>query len=216
MIEVLMLLAVFATNILKPISKVLEDYDSLMSLAELIVEGLFLLLVLKEFAMTRQDFEWTRKDRREEKTKRELCYFGWFVRHYYTSIYEEILSQCLSSQGTQAAELKNKLDLILKGDEKIIHKILETVPLSILPRLFCQKMIGDRMKALHNFNPQIYSEYDYKEVYKWFIQEENNILKGDLLPPSFIYQSYKYFKSDDEIDEIYEKLTKIGIISIKL
>ena len=116
--KVLMLLAVFATNILKPISKVLEDYDGLMSLAELIVEGLFLLLVLKEFKMTKQDFEWTRKDRREEKTRRELCYFGWFVRHYYTSIYEEILSQCLSSQGTQAAELKNKLDLILKGDEK--------------------------------------------------------------------------------------------------
>ena len=77
MIEVLMLLAVFATNILKPISKVLEDYDGLMSLAELIVEGIFLLLVLKEFAMTRQDFEWTRKDRREEKTKRELNYFLW-------------------------------------------------------------------------------------------------------------------------------------------
>ena len=76
--------------------------------------------------------------------------------------------------------------------------------------------IGDRMKALHNFNSPLYSQYDYKDVYKWFIQDEDNILKGDLLPPNFINQTHKYFKSDEEIDEIYEKLTKIGAISIKL
>ena len=67
MIEVLMLLAVFATNILKPISKVLEDYDGLMSLAELIVEGLFLLFVLKEFKMTRKSFEWQNEEWRNRK-----------------------------------------------------------------------------------------------------------------------------------------------------
>ena len=65
--KVLMLLAVFATNILKPISKVLEDYDGLMSLAELIVEGIFLLLVLKEFKMTTKSFEWQNEEWRNRK-----------------------------------------------------------------------------------------------------------------------------------------------------
>ena len=92
MIEVLMLLAVFATNILKPISKALEDYDGLMSLVGLIVEGLFLFFVLKEFKMTKKSFEWTRKDRREEKTKNELCYFALTV----TSAYITRLIDCIA------------------------------------------------------------------------------------------------------------------------
>ena len=196
MIEVLMLLAVFATNILKPISKVLEDYDGLMSLAELIVEGIFLLLVLKEFKMTRQSFEWTRKDRREEKTKRELCYFAFIVLDNFANYYKNFIDK------NDLIVLKS----ITNNDKKIVNdlckKIIEKYP---LPLSFCEFVITKSIKDLTR-QFQKGERIDDIEIYDCLLEKADYVFTINALTPNFINKCKKHFKSYDEIDEIYEKL----------
>lgn len=200
MIEVLMLLAIFATNILKPISKALENYDGLMSLAELIVEGLFLLLVLKEFKMTKQSFEWTRKDRREEKTKRELCYFVVTVLNDYkmrlggaiNKGYEEAANNIISESYVQ-------------------NYCQEVSNTRFLPISFCKETMENAWSyAYQQSQTPEETKIDANRFYNSLVIILSNFASG-FAAPRFINRRKKHFKSDDEIDAIYEKLTNIEL-----
>lgn len=200
------------TNIIKQFSDWLSGYDGLMSFTGLIAEGLFLLLVLKEFKMTKKSFEWTRKDRREEKTRKELSYFYWYIIRTYACEYKSHLDRYSLSKGSNV-----EIDLMLKGDKKMIQDIFEKTP---LPMDFCQTMIKLLIEDLkqsvllpcpsYNF---LFSFPSYKceDVYKWFIERSNVAVEENALTPIYINQRKTYFKSDDEIDEIYEKLTNIKL-----
>lgn len=185
------------TNIFKQFSDWLSGYDGLMSLAELFVEGLFLFFVLKEFKMTRQDFEWTKTDRREEKTKRELHYLAWCAVHVFTKIYKYYYDK--QYMGTLHL-------LIVESDKETIKKICEDIAKkTFLPQSFCEAMIKSSITSLRE-QFQIGEVIDYYSIYDYFIGWANRIFTTNVLDPKFINQCNKYFKSDDEIDEIYEKL----------
>lgn len=146
MIEVLMLLAVFATNILKPISKVLEDYDGLMSLAELIVEGLFLFFVLKESKMTKKSFEWMENDRKEKKDKeanrqlQEIIKF--FYRIYYLYIREWYFGR---------KEIVFQMDDKEEIDDEKMKEIIANIQKNALPEKSEQiEYLIDRYKSSQN------------------------------------------------------------------
>ena len=64
-----------------------------ISAIELVVEFVFCYFVWREFKMTRKNFEWTKKDRREEKTKRELCYFAFIVLDNFANYYKNFIDK---------------------------------------------------------------------------------------------------------------------------
>ena len=200
MIEVLMLLAVFATNILKPISKVLEDYDGLMSLAELIVEGLFLFFVLKEFKMARKSFEWMDKDRKEKREKdimKKLGYFAWIVSHDYIMK----LTQLLGKHDEEAIRPMTSQDYIDDYCKIVSEKCS-------LPISFCKDII--EMILFNAYQQSLTPKektYDVRIFHSILTQSANSFLFGNFAP-TFSNLS-KHFKSDDEIDAIYEKLINI-------
>lgn len=189
------------TNIFKQFSDWLSGYDGLMSAVELFVEGLFLFFVLKEFKMTRQDFEWTRKDRREEKTKRELCYFAFIVLDNFANYYKNFIDK------NDLMVLKS----ITNNDKKIVNdlceKIIEKYP---LPLSFCEFVITKSIKDLiRQF--QKGERIDDIEIYDCLLEKANYVFTINALTPNFINKCNKYFNSDKEIDEIYEKLTNIKL-----
>ena len=201
--KVLMLLAFFATNILKPISKALEDYDGLMSMAELIVEGIFLLLVLKESAMTIKNFKWMeaeQKEKREEKTKRELSHFAMTVINAYVARLNEVIRK------------KNKDGIKqMTSDEYFDDYCQEVSDTCFLPISFCKDIMETALlNAYRESSTPKENEFDIQSLYNALARTNNEYL-GGYVTPRFINKYKKYFNSDDEIDEIYEKLTNIKL-----
>ena len=63
------------------------DTGEIMSFIELIIEGIFCILVLKEFKMTRKSFEWTEKDRQEKEIHKKISFILYkivdnFIEHF--------------------------------------------------------------------------------------------------------------------------------------
>ncbi|MBQ7537072.1 MAG: hypothetical protein IJT14_03030 [Rickettsiales bacterium] len=187
------------TNIFKQFSDWLSGYDGLMSAVELIVEGIFLLLVLKEFKMTKQIFEWTRKDRREEKTKRELCYFAWVVVNDYIMK----LSEFVGKQDEASISSMTSNDYIDDYCKIVSEKCF-------LPISFCKQIMG--MTLFNAYRQSLTPEekmFDVKKFYAIFAQSANNFLSGAVAP--IISKLSKHFNSVEEIDEIFEKLINIKL-----
>ena len=157
--------------------------------------------------MTKQSFEWTRKDRREEKTKRELNYFLWYIVTSYRDTFRKFANEYYRSKKLSD---QNRLDLMIKGDEEIIHEIFTQEPANLLPMPFCQRIIEMEIGILHNLTPPGTFTYDYKDVFTWLTKAIDEILANGLTTNG-INDSKKYFKSDKEIDEIYEKLANFKV-----
>lgn len=188
------------TNIFKQLSDWLSGYDGLMSFVGLIVEGLFLFFVLKEFAMTRQDFEWTKKDRREEKTKRELCYFAITVIIAYIMK----LKECIE-------EKDEKEVYRMLSNEYIDDYCKEVSDEYFLPISFCKEIMKSALSnAYQDSWVQDKKKIDVNEFYNLLVKTNNEYLFGHVTP-RFINKCKKHFSSDEEIDEIYEKLTNIKL-----
>ena len=156
-------------------------------------------LTKKEFAMTKENFEWIKKDRREEKTKREFCYLVWFVFHEFIKIYKTSLDK----------QDERALYSMIKDDETI-KKICENIAKkTFLPQSFCEEAIKTPITSLRE-QLIIGEKINYVSIYDdCLIKSANNIFIKDAVPQTFVDQCKKYFNSDKEIDEIYEKLKNI-------
>lgn len=158
-------------------------------------------LTKKEFEMTKENFEWIKKDRREEKTRRELCYFAFIVLDNFANYYKNFIDK------NDLIVLKS----ITNNDKKIVNdlceKIIEKYP---LPFSFCEFVITKSIKDLiRQF--QKGERIDDIEIYDCLLEKADHVFTMNALTPNFINKSSKYFNSDDEIDEIYEKLTNFKL-----
>lgn len=189
------------TNIFKQLSDWLSGYDGLMSAAELVIEGLFLFFVLKEFVMTKENFEWIKKDRREEKTIKAINYFGWFVVYSYMKRYKLFLDK----------KDKESLFSMVYNEKTIDNCCKDISDKCLLPISFCQDIIKPFMERVTDQLPAT-KLFNAKYVYDQLVEQADAFSeRKNVFKISFIKQRKKYFKSDDEIDEIYEKLTNIEL-----
>lgn len=179
MIEVLMLLAVFATNILKPISKALEDYDGLMSLAELIVEGLFLFFVLKEFKMTRKSFEWQNEEWRNRKDDEATKRINMIAR----ALAIEYLNGTFFPNGNLDKKKEEIVELYIKRDkqrEKDRHRYEKTHTRSrSKEEIFLGKEIAKSIKRLEDEYIPLHME-DFKQGYVKKVNKGKEVSSGEI------------------------------------
>ena len=116
-----------------------------------------------------------------------------------------------SSKGlSDKKKYQDELELMIKGDEKIIQEIFTREPANLLPMPFCQRIIEKEIEILHNLTPPGTSTYNDRDIFTWLTKAIGEILANGLTPNG-INDSKKHFKSDDEIDEIYEKLTNFKL-----
>ena len=195
----LCLLIKFLPNSIEWLGIKSENKDSLMSFIELIIEGIFCILVLKEFKMTRKSFEWQKKEQEEKKDKKieeKIKYFAWLVMDDFKNSYKEMLDK----------HKKKELLLILQCNEKILDIYCkDRAERYFLPVSFCKTILTSSIKQL----TKQWSEgesIDFFVIYDYFIGWSNRIFTTDVFTPYFIKNLNKYFKSYREIEEIYNKL----------
>jgi hypothetical protein len=180
----------------------LGKYEFITSWILLPIEIVFLCLMLWEFKYIRKE----QKEKREEKTKRELNYFLWYIVTSYRKAFRVFANKYYSSKGlSDEKKYKDRLELMLKGDENIIHEIFTQEPANLLPMPFCQRIIEMEIGILHDLTPPGTFTYNDRDIFTWLTKAIDEILANGLTPNG-INDSKKYFKSDKKIDEIYEKL----------
>lgn len=64
-----------------------KDTGEIMSFIELIIEGIFCILVLKEFKMTRKSFKWQQKEQEEKKDKEANRQLNYIIRCFFIDYY---------------------------------------------------------------------------------------------------------------------------------
>ena len=75
---------------------------------------------------------------------------------------------------------------------------------------FCEFVITKSIKDLTR-QFQKGERIDDIEIYDCLLEKANYVFTINALTPNFINKCNKYFNSDDEIDEIYEKLINIKL-----
>lgn len=223
------------TNIFKQFSDWLSGYDGLMSAVELFVEGLFLLLVLKEFKMTRKSFEWTENDRRDKEIRRKVSFIlskivdNFINNFYYLSfvigenniednqitknipmdlkryIYVQLLSIIRKTKKDMQIDLDNKKSNIEMDYNN--NRVQDFNSAFNFSRRFGQEEQEKRQK-------QQFIERELTNKYHRFACEKLERVKTDYQMgaiPDEIYDTVRSFLNNEQVNKLYEKLTNIKL-----
>lgn len=176
--------------------KFLENYEFITSWISLPVEIVFLGLMLWEFKYIRKE----QKEKRNKDIEKKIKYFAWLVMSDFKNKYKYFFDK----QDIEALQ-----SIIVEIDKEKIKTICEDIAKKhFLPKSFCEVIIKSSITALKKqFLPG--EKINYYSIYDYFFGWANDIFTKDVLNPMFINQRKKYFKSDEEIDEIYKKLKNV-------
>ena len=176
----------------------LEKYEFITSWILLLIEIVFLCLMLWEFKYIRKE----QKDRREGKTGSELCYFALSVVSEYVTRFNELIG--IEKQNEEG------IKKMLSG-EYVDNYCKEVSDNCFLPLSFCKEIMNSALSnALRYSRMKDEDELNTVNFYN-SLARTNNEYSGGHVTPRFINKCKKHFKSDDEIDAIYEKLTNIKL-----
>ena len=174
-----------------------------VSYFEIIIEAIFLFFVLKEFKMTKKSFEWQKKEQEEKmdkEIKEKIRYFAWICIDEFVKYYKNLINKLNMEEISQ---------ILLPNQKSIDNICTEITKKYKLPFEFCNTLILNSIKQLTTqFMAQQRNSLDIYEIYDYFVGWKNRIFTTDVFTPSYINRLKEYFKSDKEINEIYEQLTK--------
>ena len=179
------------------------DTGEIMSFIELIIEGIFCVLVLKEFKMTRKSFEWQQKEQQEKKDKEiedkinYICYVvlkmdinksfmfvnqrGYIVNREFPLNKEQIEEYCEQLEKEKGIKSKISSKII----EEAINNILKKNSYPSNDQMFMNSL--ECKRTLYNYSQQYLSN-------------------KFLFDKSFIRTLIKDFSNYKQIDELYDKL----------
>ena len=162
------------TNIFKQFKQLsdwLSGYDGLMSLAELIVEGIFLFFVLKEFKMTRKSFEWQNEEWRNRKDDEATKRINMITRALFFP------NGNLDKKKEEIVELYIKRD---KQREKDRHKYEKTHTRSrSKEEIFLGKEIVKLLDRLRDEYIPLHME-DFKQGYVKKVNKGKEVSSGEI------------------------------------